>query len=129
MPVERRRYTRIAFDSPATLTTEMGPIEVTVLDLSLKGALIDMPLRGALAPGTLCLLKVVLAETRASIVMSAEVAHVENRHAGLLCRAIDLDSATHLRRLIEFNMGDPRLLERELHALVSRYAAAGGSQG
>jgi len=32
---------------------------------------------------------------------------------------IDVDSMTHLRRLIELNLGDPTLLERELKALVS----------
>jgi hypothetical protein len=37
----------------------------------------------------------------------------------LLCESIDLDSITHLRRLVELNAGDPALLERELTALVA----------
>jgi hypothetical protein len=28
--------------------------------------------------------------------------------------SIDVDSATHLRRLLELNLGDPSLVEREL---------------
>jgi len=52
--------------------------------------------------------------------MSCEVAHIEGDHIGLLCRSIDLDSITHLRHLIELNLGDAALLEREFKALVAR---------
>jgi hypothetical protein len=48
-----------------------------------------------------------------------EVAHVEGEHVGLLCRSIDIESITHLRRLLEINLGDAKLLERELKALIS----------
>jgi hypothetical protein len=35
----------------------------------------------------------------------------------LSCTEIDLDSITHLRRLLELNLGDPDLIERELSDL------------
>jgi hypothetical protein len=35
-----------------------------------------------------------------------------------LCRSIDLDTVTHLRRLIELQLGDPALLERDLAELT-----------
>ena len=38
---------------------------------------------------------------------------------GLLCRTIDLDSVTHLRRLIELQLGAPSLLERDLAELTA----------
>jgi hypothetical protein len=37
----------------------------------------------------------------------------------LLCHSIDIDSVTHLRRLVELNLGNADLLQRELSALVS----------
>ena len=46
------------------------------------------------------------------------VAHREGRRAGLACQSIDVDSVTHLRRLVELNAGDPDLLQRELSALL-----------
>ena len=49
--------------------------------------------------------------------MDVWVAHEENKELGLKCKDIDVDSITHLRRLIELNLGDPDLLERELSAL------------
>ena len=51
MPHERRNFTRVLFDAPALLTTGNGTLEVHVLDLSLKGALIEVPAGLALPSG------------------------------------------------------------------------------
>ncbi|MFG5410056.1 hypothetical protein ABXN37_20595 [Piscinibacter sakaiensis] len=52
--------------------------------------------------------------------MAVSVRHAEDGEIGLACTGLDLDSATHLRRLIALNLGDPALAERDLQALVSR---------
>jgi hypothetical protein len=49
--------------------------------------------------------------------MDVSVAHVEDQHIGFRCEHIDLDSITHLRRLVELNVGDTDILYRELSAL------------
>jgi PilZ domain len=90
-----------------------------VLDLSLKGALVRLPGAARLAAGDPCLLSVSLSEMEVAIAMAGEIAHVEGDRVGLLCRSIDIESITHLRRLLEINLGDAQLLERELKALVS----------
>ena len=51
--------------------------------------------------------------------MWATISHIDGRHLGLCCTSIDLDSITHLRRLVELNAGDPAILERELTALLT----------
>ncbi len=58
------------------------------------------------------------------IAMAGELAHVEGAHAGVLCRSIDIESITHLRRLIEVNLGDPAASERELKALIATAPAS-----
>ena len=118
MPHERRHFVRVSFDAPALLTTSPDAFSVHVLDLSLKGALIMAPAEAALEAGMLCQITIPLAETGNHIAMSTEVAHVQGLHTGLLCRGIDLDSVTHLRRLIELQLGDPALLERDLGELT-----------
>ena len=122
MPHDRRHFTRVLFDAPALLTTGNGTFEVHVLDLSLKGALVQGPVGMALPSGAPCQLVVPLAATGKHIAMSAEVAHVDGLHLGLLCRSMDLDSITHLRRLIELQLGDPTLLQRDLCALTAARA-------
>ena len=119
MPHERRHFVRVSFDAPALLTTSTDAFSVHVLDLSLKGALIRLPADAALSDGAICQLHLELAATSDQISMEARVTHVEGGNAGLLCQVIDLDSVTHLRRLVELNLGDPQLLERELSALVA----------
>lgn len=124
MPHERRHFVRVNFDAPALLTTSHDAFSVHVLDLSLKGALITVPAQAELEPGMLCQITIPLAETGNHIAMSTEVAHVHGLHTGLLCRGIDLDSVTHLRRLIELQLGDPALLERDLGELTIASAAS-----
>ena len=119
MSTERRQFARIVFDTEARLSFAEYRQDVRVLDLSFKGALVEMPVVGLTAVGTLGLLNVRLGSADASIAMAVEVAHIEGRQVGLLCRGIDLDSMSHLRQLIERNLGDPRLLKRELKALVA----------
>lgn len=118
MPYERRHFIRVSFDAPALLATPTDTFSVHVQDLSLKGALLTVPAQAQLQPGMLCQLTLALAETGNHIAMSTEVAHLEGLHIGLLCRGIDLDSVTHLRRLIELQLGDPALLERDLAELM-----------
>ncbi len=122
MPHERRHYVRVEFEAPASLTTGSHSVSVQVLDLSLKGVLIAAPGAEVLGPGMLCHLTIPLTATDCHIAMSVEVAHVHGLHAGLLCHSMDLDSATHLRRLIELQLGDSRLLERDLAELLASHA-------
>lgn len=89
-----------------------------MLDLSLKGALLRLPAQATAISGAPCLLKIRLSASD-KVAMAGELAHVEGDRAGLLCRSIDIESITHLRRLIAMNVGDAALLERDLKALVS----------
>jgi len=121
MTDERRLHSRIAFHSPAELVFPDRTISVVVLDLSLKGALISLPSDIVIDQQSVCMLHVHLndAEIKDNISMEARVAHCDGARAGLLCLTIDIDSVTHLRRLVELNLGDPKLLERELSALIA----------
>ncbi len=116
---ERRHYARIAFHCPAQLVFSAGKLDVVVLDISIKGALIRLPANAALPNSALCQLHVELDAVGEQISMEARVTHLKDGNAGLRCQVIDLDSITHLRRLVELNLGDPQLLERELSALVA----------
>jgi hypothetical protein len=116
---ERRQFSRVAFAAGAELVTTEDHLHVQVLDLSLKGALLRLPDGAALVSGAPCMLKVRLSDQDSSIAMVGELAHVEGDVAGVLCRSIDIESITHLRRLIEINLGDASLLERDLKALIS----------
>jgi len=114
---ERRNFWRAVFHAPVRLTTHDGQIYAQLLDISLKGALLETGNPWTGKPGEECQLNLGLA-LGTNIVMWTRVMHVEGRHVGWRCESIDLDSITHLRRLVELNSGDPALLDRELGSLV-----------
>lgn len=116
---ERRHFSRIAFDGIAHLVTVDARVPVRVLDLSLKGALLRLPEVGAVEDGALCLLDLPLAPHDGRVTLAAQVAHVQGERVGLQTLGIDVDSITHLRRIVELNLGDPALAERDLKALVA----------
>jgi len=53
-----------------------------------------------------------------NIQMEVHVAHSHDTFIGFECEHIDLDSMIHLRRVLELNLGDPMLLERELNEMI-----------
>lgn len=119
MPHERRHFVRVMFAAPAQLACHDVTLDVRVLDVSLKGALVTLPAGTRVRGETLCTLTLPLTSGSGQIDMAMQVAHVEGAQLGLLCLHSDIDSITHLRRLIELQLGDPALLERDLRELVA----------
>lgn len=113
---ERRQFLRLSFEAPVQLLFPDGTQHGKLIDISLKGALVDCPDAGNEIIGHHCRLRLQLsAET--AILMGVTVMHVVGHQFGLRCDHIDVDSMTHLRQLIEHNAQDPALLERELSML------------
>lgn len=113
----RRQFWRAHFHSPVQLVLHGHVCEADLYDISLKGALVKVPADWPGKNGEHCQLRLKLGSDT-SISMSTTITHVDRRRVGFRCDTIDLDSVTHLRRLVELNAGDPALLERELPALL-----------
>jgi hypothetical protein len=114
---ERRRFQRVLFDAPAQLITPREIRDTGVVDLSLKGVLVKRPPGWRGLPDEGVLVDIQLEQPERHIRMHASVAHIEPDYIGLLCRHIDIDSAAHLRRVIELNLAEQALLERDLSML------------
>lgn len=117
MDNERRQFNRVAFNADASLKVDDTIYACKIIDLSLHGALVSMSTESKLAIGTPCELKLPLNESDESITMSLHFAHQKSNQIGLECEHIDLDSMTHLRRLLELNLGGTELLDRDFVAL------------
>jgi hypothetical protein len=116
---DRRRFSRIVFHRPAELESRSERATCEVLDVSLKGALLEVPASFRGHAGQPCSLAIRLDAGDAVIRMVGEIAHRASRLVGVRCDEIDLESIAHLRRLVELNLGDDELLHRELAALVA----------
>jgi hypothetical protein len=112
-----RKYTRVPFLMDGVLRMGEQRIPMQVVDISLNGALVQPADEAAAGTGSDGVLELPLAGTDVMIRMGVSVAHSRGAAIGLRCTSIDLESMTHLRRLMELNLGDPHLVERELVAL------------
>lgn len=115
----RRRFSRIQFHRAAELVLGTDRVAVEVIDISLNGALVQVPSGFAGRTGQPCSLSIRLEPSESYIRMIGEMAHVEAGRVGIRREEIDLESMAHLRRLVELNLGDPALLDREFDALVA----------
>lgn len=118
--MEKRNFTRIPFDAKGLVKTGKGSWQGTVLDISLKGALVEYKTDVEVSSGDKAELMMTLNDGTTTITMEGHVAHKESDHIGITCDNIDLDSITNLRRLVELNLGSEDLLHRELGALCRK---------
>lgn len=114
---ERRRFHRIATDKVVVADAADGQHTGLVLDVSLRGLLFVVNDGWRPEPGTDIVAHVALDE-QSTIDMNGQIAHVEGDHIGLNCTRVDLEDASKLRRMVELNLADNTLLERELAELV-----------
>jgi len=117
-PADRRRFKRIAFDARTELSQGEFIWPVKLIDLSLKGLLIERPEPWLGDRDQEFKVDIHLSEDT-DIEMEVQLTHEDHGQLGFVCKHISLESIERLRRLIEFNLGDPQELERELGALIA----------
>jgi len=111
---ERRRFTRINFDAHTELKRENESWDVALVDISFNGILVKSEQPLPFANGDEVQAIVHLLGDDIVIRTPATLAHQREGEYGFLIENLDLDSLTLLRRLVELNLGDETLLEREL---------------
>ncbi|MCR4555094.1 MAG: PilZ domain-containing protein [Succinivibrionaceae bacterium] len=116
---ERRRFERVLFETPAKLIDLEGEWPTKVLDLSLKGALVEIPANFNRSLGESFLLEIAL-NSDIIISMDCTIVYQREKFMGLQSNFVDLESITHLKRIISFNSNNSLdLLERDLSNLIS----------
>ena len=121
MVEEHRHFTRIPFTSSVVLVnTQTGHKSIAQLvDISLKGVLISKPSDWNESDPEQYTLHLQLTGNEAEINLTVKVTRIEKNHIGFITENMDIDTATHLRRLVELNLGNEELLERELSELIN----------
>ena len=115
----RRHFTRVLFKHPATVTHNGHTLDARILDLSFKGVLLELANPEPISIGDSVFVSINLNQHIESIEVKATVVYCQNDHIGLQNRTLDLDSASQLKRLIALNLGDDKLLNRELAELAT----------
>jgi len=116
---EKRHFKRIEFDSITRIINYSSAWNAALIDICLKGLLTKKPDNFNGATGDKFTVEVRLTDSDCLIKMYAKIVHIEENAIGFVCENIDIESVTHLRRLVELNLGDTVLLDRELSELVN----------
>jgi hypothetical protein len=116
---DKRQFSRFANDSSIILNKAEQQWESSLLDISLKGVLITKPENWNDDNDGDFKLSIKLDGSDFEINMDVQFAHAENDHIGFHCEKIDLDSVTNLKRLVELNLTDEKLLQREISNMIS----------
>jgi hypothetical protein len=116
---ERRKFSRVKFiaDVEVAIDNQLFPGEL--VDISLNGALFRAKGVMELERGDVCELKFYLPSTDVTLRFNAQLVHEHQRQFGFKFISEDVETLTHLRRLIELNIGDAELVTHELSFLCT----------
>lgn len=114
---DNRKFHRILFESTAELSLEKQSWPCRLIDLSLQGCLLEMDVNWTGDKTVEYKLSIDLVKD-CQIEMNLSLIYLKTNHAGFLCKQIEIESMSRLRRLLELNLGDSLLLDRELSALI-----------
>lgn len=112
--MHNRRFRRIPFTAEVTLHAGQETWSVELLDLAMKGAMIGSEEPLPLELGTRCSLCITLSGSPIALDFQAELVHCDSNHYGFKFISKNLETLTHLRKLIELNTGDAEATRSEL---------------
>ncbi|WP_223787816.1 PilZ domain-containing protein [Marinicella meishanensis] len=113
---ERRRFTRIPMNKTVTLFSGMEALSSQILDISLKGVLLQCPDDRTLKPGDIYRLSIPV-ENSPAIIMNIQVVHTNGERFGAEWTQIDMDSFAVLKRTIELNIKEKDNLRQDIKTL------------
>ncbi|ACR14470.1 PilZ domain-containing protein [Teredinibacter turnerae] len=114
---ERRRFTRVDYQTNATLIQGNAKCVAAIADISLNGLLVSTPEHYEIRVDEPLEVVIELSED-AQIHMKVSLAHSSSELLGFRCESIDVESVAHLRRLLELNLGQNDAAERVLAELL-----------
>ncbi|MBN2707035.1 MAG: PilZ domain-containing protein [Deltaproteobacteria bacterium] len=114
---ENRNFSRIRFQAHTKIEINTHSYGGELLDISLKGALISASDRLPIKLEEDVRIRVFLPSSSIALSFNARLVHLEQNRYGFKFTGYDAESMTHLRRLLEFNLGDQDQVVRELYFL------------
>ena len=119
---ERRKFSRINFQGLCSLifdkASEHHDFEATLIDISLNGALVSITPLVVDLEEELVQLHLTLEGSDIELLLNGFVCHQQDKLLGIQYTKLDIDTVTHLKRLIELNLGDQESMNREFSVLI-----------
>ena len=116
---ERRLYSRILYQTQIFISQEDKNWSSKLIDLSLKGVLTETPVQWQTSEKKLYKAKIQLQGSTLIIEMELKLVNEADERLHFSIEHIDIDSVSHLKRLVQLNVGNEELLHRELAQLIN----------
>ncbi|MDD1824430.1 PilZ domain-containing protein [Photobacterium sp. ZSDE20] len=116
--VERRQFSRVIYQVPTEISQGQVNVSGSVQDLSLHGLLIQCEEWQQLSHDVPVHVSFTLTNSDINIQLEATIVSTINTSMRLRIEHLDIDSISHLKRLVELNVGDDELLYREIEHLT-----------
>lgn len=120
--ITQRRFARVEIPLPVRIRCPEKTLRGTILDVSLKGILIDLDVPGSLSHDCVAnpLEIQILSDPDQTVLveLTARIVRETDRSLALAWSSIELDALTHLRELLQYNGVEEHQLSRELSELL-----------
>ncbi|PMM03642.1 pilus assembly protein PilZ [Vibrio kanaloae] len=116
--IERRQFSRVIYQVPTEISQGQVNVSGSVQDLSLHGLLIQCEELQQLNQENPVHVSFKLTNSDINIQLEATIVSTINTSMRLRIEHLDIDSISHLKRLVELNVGDDELLYREIKHLT-----------
>ena len=110
---ENRYYKRVNFHVNAAARIDDILYTGELYDISLKGSLIKMDKKPGKYSDKPCTVMLKLPNSNITLQFESKIVHQKNEFLGFKFEGTDVDSITHLRRLLVLNTGDEEGTDRE----------------
>ncbi|MCL7744034.1 PilZ domain-containing protein [Guyparkeria hydrothermalis] len=120
--ITQRRFARVEIPLPVRIRCPGETLRGTILDVSLKGILIELEAPGPISDDCVAdpLDVQILSDPDQTVLveLNARVIREDDRTLALAWSTIELDELTHLRELLQYNGVEEHQLSRELSELL-----------
>ena len=111
---ERRNFQRVPFATEAEINCNEKKFNGDLLNISLKGALINVYGPLPLEKDNICELLIHLVDSEITMQFDVDLVHREENKFGFKFIGKDTETMIHLRRLLEFNIGSSEAIDKEI---------------
>lgn len=124
MTTNERYYSRISFVADVEVSSNGKQFSGEMLDLSLRGTLLNLESADEIEIGASCLITIHLPSSDTTIQVNGEVVHMfineKDCFTGIRFQDLDVDSMTRLRTILDLNLGDHEQVEEEMKFWLSQ---------
>ena len=111
---ERRNFQRVPFAISTEINCAGNQYSGELSDISLQGATVLIDENIPLTEGNRCRLTIALLGSEVTLRFDTDIIQRQGKRIGFRFVSKDIETASHLRRLLELNIGSSEVIEKEI---------------